>query len=61
MKNFRIGNHEVRVWVLGGRWFAAVDGFRLAGWHPERTGAWAAGVQKASALDSAPVQEAVPG
>jgi hypothetical protein len=21
MKNFRVGHHEVRVWVMGGRWF----------------------------------------
>jgi hypothetical protein len=58
MKNFRVGRHEVQVWVLSGRWFAAVDGLQLTGWHPERTGAWAAGVRKAAGLDGATTEAA---
>jgi len=57
MKNFRFGPHEVRVWVMSGRWFAAVDGVRLPGWHPERSEAWAAGVRTASGLDDIPGNE----
>ena len=58
MKNFRVGRHEVRVWVMSGRWFAAVDGVRLPGWHPERSEAWAAGVRTAAGFDGNPASEA---
>ena len=52
MKNFRVGRHEVRVWVLGARWFASVDGHRVPGWYPERVEACAAGVRTVAWLDT---------
>jgi hypothetical protein len=58
MKNFRVGHHEVRVWVMGDRWFAAVDGLPVTGWHPDRTGAWAAGVRKATGLEGSKTEAA---
>jgi hypothetical protein len=60
MKNFRFGRHDVRVWVLGDRWFAAVDGHRIPGWYLERVGAFAAGIRAASGLDTIRAQEAEP-
>jgi hypothetical protein len=51
MKNFRVGRHEVRVWVMNGRWFVAVDGAQLTAWHLEQPDAWAAGVREAGRLD----------
>jgi hypothetical protein len=60
MKNFRVGQHEVRVWVMGGRWFAAVDGLRLPSWHPERVGACAAGIRAAAGFDAVSARDAWP-
>ena len=53
MKNFRVGRHQVRVWVLHDRWLVAVDDVQLPDWHVQQAEAWAAGVREADRLDRA--------
>jgi hypothetical protein len=53
MKNFRVGRHQVRVWVLKDRWRVAVDDAQLPDWHVRQADAWAAGVREADRLDRA--------
>jgi len=51
MKDFRVGRHQVRVWVLNGRWLVAVDDLQLPAWHMQQAEAWAAGVRETDRLD----------
>ena len=51
---FRAGDHEVRVWMKDGRWYAAVDGAELPIWHKVQADAWTAGVTEADRLDRLP-------
>jgi hypothetical protein len=51
MKDFRVGRHQVRVWVLNDRWRVAVDDVLLPDWHARQADAWAAGVLEADRLD----------
>ena len=60
MKNFQVGNHEVRVWEMGDRWFVSVDGLRLPIWHPERVGACAAGIRAAAGFDTVSARDEWP-
>jgi hypothetical protein len=53
MKDFRVGRHQVRVWVLNDRWHVAVDDVQLPAWHERQADAWAAGVLEADRLDRA--------
>jgi len=50
---FRVGAHEVRVWMKDGRWYAAVDQVELPIWHKVQADAWTAGVTEADRLDRA--------
>jgi hypothetical protein len=49
--NFRAGAHEVRLWMLEGRWYVAVNGIQLTVWHKTQADAWTAGVTEADRLD----------
>jgi hypothetical protein len=53
MKDFRVGGHRVKVWVLNGRWMVAVDDNQLPAWHVEQAEAWAAGVREVDRLERA--------
>ena len=48
---FRAGTHEVRLWMLEGRWYVALDGTQLTVWHKTQADAWTAGVTEADRLD----------
>jgi len=51
---FRVGTHEVRVWMKDGRWYVAVDEVELPIWHKVQADAWTAGVTEADRLDRLP-------
>ena len=54
MTTFRVGTHELRIWMQEGRWYVAVDGVQLPIWHKVQADAWTAGVTEADRLDRLP-------
>jgi hypothetical protein len=48
---FRVGAHDVRVWMKDGRWYVAVDDVELSIWHKVQADAWTAGVTEADRRD----------
>jgi hypothetical protein len=48
---FRVGTHDVQVWMKDGRWYVSVNGVELPIWHKVQADAWTAGVIEADRLD----------
>jgi len=48
---FRVGSHDVVVWMVENRWYVSVDGVQLPIWHKVQADAWTAGVAEADRLD----------
>ncbi len=51
MITFRVGAHDVGVWMKEGRWYVSVDGTELSIWYKVQADAWTAGVIEADRLD----------
>ncbi len=51
---FRVGAHEVQVWMKDDRWYVSVDGVHLPIWHKVQADAWTAGVTEADRIDRLP-------
>jgi hypothetical protein len=58
---FRVGLHDVQVWMKEGRWYVSVDGTELSIWYKVQADAWTAGVIEADRLDRPAEAASAPG
>jgi len=58
---FRVGLHDVQVWMKEGRWYVSVDGTELSIWYKVQADAWTAGVIEADRLDRPAAAAPAPG